>query len=359
MLKNSVPQGCITALVTPFNSDGSIDWSGMRENIEFQILQGAKGVVPVGTTGESPTLDRAEHCMVLVKTADHPREDTFILSGCGSNSTKEALYYMDVAWGADCGGGLFVDPYYNGPSSLEIRENYYSLLARRFPTMAIVPYVIPGRTGCELSAVDLAILAWRFPNLQAVKEATGNLDRMRETRKLAPPDFKIISGDDDMTFAMMTDPEISASGVISVISNIAPAAVQRMCQSILDRNWGEAEKIKLALDPLFKLVTIRQSREIVLGLMGKQESHVVTDRFRNPVGIKTMMQGLGMPAGPCRPPLGKMTRNGVQQVRDALKEVWGKNPWVLEPIESFYKVSIPNRLADDEIWNRLSFEGGN
>lgn len=348
--------GCWTAIVTPFREDLSIDWQRLEKNLEFQISQEIMGIVPVGTTGESPTLTPEEHNLVIAKTWQLVVDELGCLAGCGSNSTKEALHYLETAQVIGCDGALLVDPYYNGPSSLEIREKYYREIALQFPDLAIVPYIIPGRTGCALSPEDLAILARDYPNIRAVKEATGDLERMRKTRALVdlvttnPGDFAILSGDDDKTFEMMTDPEIEAVGVISVISNIAPRALNEMCDTILDEEIKKAEEIKDALSPLFRVVTVLCQREEEI----EGEKVTVQDKFRNPLPIKTMMQGLGMPAGPCRPPLGKMTLQGVEIVRNALREVWEKNSWVLKPIEEYYGVDVEERIETDEIWQELA-----
>jgi len=129
-----------------------------------------------------------------------------------------------------------------------------------------------------------------------------------------------------------------------------------MCKLIKDGNTPEAEKVKVALDPLFGLVTVKAERRETLPVESLPgESLVITDKFRNPLGIKTMMQGLGMPAGPCRRPLGKMTEDGVEIVRNALREVWQKNPWILEPIQEFYGVDIAARLDDNKIWQELAY----
>ena len=346
--------GCWTAVVTPLRKDFSIDWEGFETNIDFQDSAIVSGVVLVGTTGESPTLTEKEQGWVISKMTGFINNNVYSLlciAGCGSNSTEKAIHLAEVAGVANCDGILLVDPYYNGPSSLEIREEYYRKIARRFRDIAVIPYIIPGRTGCELLAVDLAILARKCPNIVGVKEATGNFERMRLTRRLTKRGFQIVSGDDDKTFGMMTDPEIKAAGVISVISNVAPHAIQRMCNAILRKRINEAQHIRDALSPLFGVVTVTQKRvEMVRG----QEVEVA-DKFRNPLPIKTMMQGLGMPAGPCRPPLGKMTFQGVVAVRDALIQVWEKNPWVLEPIEDHYEVSVRERLENDAIWQKLAY----
>lgn len=335
----------LTALVTPFKEDGSINWQGLRKNLEFQMrFPSVDGVVPVGTTGESPTLAPEEHILVISQITHWTEEaGLFVLAGCGSNSTEEAFQYTQVAAEIGCDGALLVDCYYNGPSSLELREEYYRPIAEAFPELTIVPYIIPGRTGCALLPEDLALLAKKYPNISAVKEATGDLERMRKTRELVPERFQIYSGDDDKTFAMMEDPQIRATGVISVISNIAPQAVQRMCEAFSEGEIEEARQIQQALEPLFKLVTVT----------------IGQNKFRNPLPIKTMMAGLGIPAGPCRRPLGKMVPEGVERVRVTLRKIWENKEtrWVLEPIEAFYGVNISARLADDKIWAELSWKG--
>jgi len=353
-IRKEISPGCITALVTPFRQDGSIDWSGLEQNIGFQLNQGVAGELAVGTSGESPTLFPDEHIEVVGVVSLGVRGRNFVIGGGGSNSTKEALAYVGEIEKL-CGAALLVDPYYNGPSSLEIRKEYYGVIAERFPETTIVPYPIPGRTGCLISAQDLALLSRRYPNIKAVKEATGDWDkliqsRMSLLRRYAPKDFLIFSGDDDKTFAMMTDQEIRANGVISVMSNIAPAAVQRMCQKVLGGYLKEAGNIRVALNPLFGLVTVSYPRREKIFHQGE-----VMDKFRNPLPIKTIMNGLGMPAGPCRQPLGKMTTGAVETVRGVLRQVWQENAWVLKPIEDFYGVNISARLADDKIWERLSY----
>jgi len=356
MNSKEMPSGAFTAMVTPFKENGAIDWEGFEKNIEFQISQGIKGLLPVGTTGESPTITFEEHALMIARAADFVGKRVFVLAGAGSNATRDALHHAKTSQEAGCDGILLVDCYYNGPSSLELRKEYYEPIAKEFPELVVVPYIIPGRTGCALAPEDLAILAFRYLNVSAVKEATGDLERMKKTRKLVPISFKIFSGDDDKTFSMMTDGEIRAEGVISVISNIAPAAVEKMCKLIKDGNTPEAEKVKVALDPLFGLVTVKAERRESLPIESLSEDDlVIVDKFRNPLGIKTMMRGLGMPAGPCRRPLGKMTEGGIEIVRNALWEVWQENTWILRPIQEFYGVDIAVRIADNKTWQELAY----
>ncbi len=244
-----------------------------------------------------------------------------------------------------------VDCYYNGPSSQELRDEYYAVVADEFPDTTIVPYVIPGRTGTALTVEDMAILASKFPNINAVKESTGDFARLARTRKLLRPDFSIMSGDDDITCRMMTDPEIRADGVISVTANIAPAAVKKMVDAAASGDTRTAKAIGEILAPLFAVVTVKVDNERTLA---SGERVMVNDRYRNPLPVKTLMAGLGMPAGPCRRPLGAMSKRGVDEVRWAAHTVWHSCPEVFEPIARFYQVDIGARIEDDDIWNALA-----
>jgi len=334
-------EGCWTAMVTPLDRKGEVDFDGLEKNIQFQIENGAH-LVPTGTTGESPTLDWREHDRVITKTVKRAKGKAFVIAGTGSNSTKEALRGTKHAVEAGAEGVLLVDCYYNGPSSLEMRTQYYEVIAKAFRKAFIVPYVIPGRTGTKLEVEDLAILHRKYKNVRSVKEATADLERMARTRTLCGEDFDILSGDDDKTYEMMTRNDIRASGVISVISNIVPGPIKEWVTAIRNGDAEKTDRLKNVLDPLFKVVTVN-TRE-------SYEGFEVPAKFRNPVPIKTMMKGLGLPSGPCRPPLGKMTPKGVEVVRSALKEVYEKDRDALMPLQQFYKINIEDRLTNDRYW---------
>jgi 4-hydroxy-tetrahydrodipicolinate synthase len=205
-----------------------------------------------------------------------------------------------------------------------------------------MPYVIPGRTGTKLEVEDLAILHRKFKNVRSVKEATADLERMAKTRTLLGEDFDILSGDDDKTFDMMTRQDIRASGVVSVMSNIVPGPIGELVKAIRNGNMMKANRLKDVLDPLFKTVTVNT--------IETYEGFQVPAKFRNPLGIKTMMKGLGIPSGPCRPPLGKMTPKGAEVVRNALRTVYDKDKEVLRPIQDFYRINIEERLSNDKYW---------
>lgn len=345
-------QGAWTALITPMTADGDVDWGGLEKNLQFQIEQGITGLVPTGTTGESPTLFWEEHNQIIYRTLEMAAGKCKVIAGTGSNSTQEAVESTEHAAEHGAKAALLVDCYYNGPSSLELRNEYYAVLAEMFPEVAFIPYVIPGRSGTALAVEDLAILANEFPNIHCVKEATGDLERMAKTRSLLGPDFFIMSGDDDITYKIMTSPDINANGVISVMSNIAPAAVEQLVQSTLAGDLAAAEAIRDALSPLFGIVTVKADSP---RLLPDGTTVMVQDRFRNPLGVKSLMTALGMPSGPARQPLGQMTTEGVDIVRAAIRTVWANNPEILSPIASFYGVDIEAQIANDEAWTELAY----
>jgi 4-hydroxy-tetrahydrodipicolinate synthase len=339
--------GCFTAIVTPFKND-TVDYEGLEKLSEFQIKNGITGILAVGTTGESPVLSWDEHNRVIEIVSKKSKDNCVCIAGAGSNNTKESLEGTKhaVAVGADA--VLLVDPYYNGPSSLEIRREYISPVAEAAPGIEIIPYVIPGRTGAQLLPEDLAILNKTYNNVNTVKEATGNLENMRSTRKCCGADFTILSGDDGMTFKMMLDPQIKASGVISVASNVAPGPITEMVRLLEQGKERDAQKLLTALEPLFDLVTVKTMEKTPYG--------EVVCRARNPLGFKTLMSILGMPSGGCRQPLGKMTRNGLETVLSAARKVQADTPEILKPVAEFFNVDIEQRLNNPSSWDGLFYE---
>ncbi len=340
--------GCTTALITPFRQDLTIDEEGLERLIEFQVSNGVAGVLAVGTTGESPALDWREHNEVIRRVCEGTRGRCKAVAGTGSNSTRETLEGTEHAAKVGADAVLLVDPYYNGPSSLEIRREYVAPVAARFPELDVIPYVIPGRTGTQLLPEDLGLLYRQYPNVRAVKEATGDLENMARTRSCCGEDFTILSGDDDKTFEMMTDEAIRAAGVISVVSNVAPAATQRFTMLLLEGRREETEDLLRALKPLFGLVTVKTREETPFG--------PVTCRARNPLALKTLMNILGMPSGPCRPPLGKMTAGGLKVVLEAARHVQQAHPEIFAPIGEFFGVDVEKRLSDEGSWSGLAYE---
>lgn len=338
--------GCYTALITPFKADG-IDWIGLDRLIDFQIQNGITGILAVGTTGESPVLDWQQHNEVTQKIAVKARGKCACIAGTGSNNTRETIEGTRHALGYGVQGVLLVDPYYNGPSSLEIRREYVAPVARAFPHLDIIPYVIPGRTGTQLLPEDLGLLFKQYPNVNTVKEATGDIVNMRRTRECCGPDVAIFSGDDPMTVEMMTDPKVKAAGVISVASNVAPKATTEMVNLILAGRPAEARALAAKLEPLFSLVTVKTTEKTPYG--------EVVCRARNPLAYKTLMAIMGMPSGGCKPPLGKMTQNGLNKVLEAARSVQRTAPEILQPIADFFGVNIEERLENPKYREGLCY----
>jgi 4-hydroxy-tetrahydrodipicolinate synthase len=348
-MEEDMKSGCYTALVTPFTSDGGrVDQEGLQKLIAFQIENNITGILAVGTTGESPTLAWDEHHAVADQAARMAKGNCICITGTGSNNTSEALAATERAARQGVDAVLLVDPYYNGPSSLEIRREYVAPIAAAYPDLDIIPYVIPGRTGAKLLPEDLAILHQAHPNVGTVKEATGDLDNMRRTRECCGPDFIIMSGDDGLVFEMMTDTAIAAAGVISVASNVAPKAMTELVGLLRSGDRDRAAALKNALEPLFGLVTVTTQERTAHG--------EVSCRARNPLAIKTFMALLGIPVGPCRRPLGKMTRQGLDFVISVGRQVQSRNPEILQPLADFFGVDIDDRLDNPVYREGLAYD---
>ena len=338
--------GCYTAIVTPFRNN-AVDYQGLEKLAEFQIQNGITGILAVGTTGESPVLTWDEHNKVTETIAKKAKGKCLCIAGTGSNNTVESLAATQHAAEVGVDAALLVEPYYNGPSSLEIRKEYIAPIAAAYKDLDIIPYVIPGRTGTQLFPEDLALLYKEYPNVCTVKEATANIENMKRTRECCGPDFLILSGDDGMTYDMMIDPQIKAAGVISVASNVAPKAVTEMVQLLNDGQQSEAETLMQNLKPLFNLVTVKTTENTPYG--------DVSCRARNPLAYKALMSLLGMPSGGCRQPLGKMTQNGLQTVLDAVRKVQTTAPEILQPVAEFFNVDIAERLENEKYLEDLAY----
>ena len=339
--------GCYTALIAPFTSDGVLDQPGMEHLVAYQIEEGIDGVLACGTTGESPTLSGEEQHLVMKLVCSQAREHCSAIAGTGSNSTDKTLKGTEYAAQLGADSVLLVDPYYNGPSSLEIRQEYVEPVAKGFPDMQVIPYVIPGRSGTQLLPEDLGLLYRDYKNVSTVKEATGDLENMARTRECCGDDYHILSGDDDKTYEMMTDSRIRASGVISVIANVVPGAVGQFVRAVNAGDQAEADRLRSGLKPLFGMVGVLSEEETPFG--------TTLVKARNPVPVKTLMNLLGMPAGPCRRPLGKMNRSGLEQVLNIARTVQAETPEVFAPIETFFKVDINQRLQDSSVTEGLAY----
>src|SRR6188508_2000913 len=234
-------QGAITAMVSPFR-DGKVDESRLREQIEFQIQSGIDGLVPVGTTGESPTLDFPEHERVIQISITIANRRVPVIAGVGGNATSEALELHAFAKKVGATAGLSVNPYYNKPSQEGLYRHFMTLADK--VDLPIVLYNIPGRTGITMTPATVARLN-AHPNIVAIKEATGSLDMASEIMSLC--DITVLSGDDSLTLPLMS---IGATGVVSVASNLLPREIKAMTRLAGAGNFAEAANIHRRLFPL-------------------------------------------------------------------------------------------------------------
>ncbi|MHA1148333.1 MAG: 4-hydroxy-tetrahydrodipicolinate synthase [Promethearchaeota archaeon] len=243
----------ITAMITPFNEDLSIDEAKYREFIRFQIDSGCQPLT-MGTTGESATLSHDEHHIAIDIAVDEAKKsgkDPFVLAGTGSNSTKEAISLCQYAEKAGADGCLVVVPYYNKPVQHSLIEHYCAIADST--SLPIILYNVPGRTVRNLDPETVGILANKKDNIVAIKEASGNIDQITRVIKETPDDFIVMSGDDGMTFHIMA---LGGTGVISVASNIIPAKIFEFTQTMLDGKWEKAKAMQFGIYNLFKVLFI-------------------------------------------------------------------------------------------------------
>jgi len=343
----------IVAMISFFEKDATplkqpvVDWRMFKKHIEFLCSQGV-GLLPMGTTGESPALSEMDHETSIKSTkkiADDIDSNVFVLAGTGSNSTWEAAEYTKIAKECGCDAALLVTPYYNKPASQQMRIEYFESIANEFPNMPIIPYLISGRTGSVFHPSDLALLVEHCPNVIAVKYAEPEIYNAKQIGRFLSntKKFKILSGDDNRTLMMITDSEIQACGVVSVMANIVPVAIKKMCDLAIDEKKDKAAAIEKKLKPLFEVVGVSCTNANCV------------QKYPNPTAIKTIMSGLGIESCHCAPPLGKMHRFAVQLVRNAVLEVWKSYPEALKPLADFYDLDIEARLADDGVWRSLAY----
>lgn len=261
-------EGVHTALVTPFSEKGTIDTEAFRTLINKQFENGIRGIVPVGTTGESPTLSMEEHHRVIeiaVKQADGRGP---VIAGTGSNSTREAVDLTQAAEQAGADAALLVTPYYNKPSQEGLFQHYQAIA--RSTELPLILYSIPGRCHIEIEVDTVVRLAEEFSNIKAIKEAGGVTERVRQLRAALPDEFEILSGDDALAIDFMREGGV---GVISVASNLIPGPMAEMVDAMLEGRVGEAEAIEAKFDGLFKALLKLDTNPVpikaALGLTGE------------------------------------------------------------------------------------------
>ena len=248
-------KGCATALVTPFNRDGSVDEGRLRAFIDFQIEGGVRVLVPCGTTGESATLTESEDRRVIELTCEAAEGRARVIAGAGSNSTAAAVEYARAARALGADAVLIVAPFYNKPTQGGLYAHFRAV-AEAVDGLPVVIYNVPGRTSSNISAETALRLARDVENIAAVKEASGNLSQIMEILRGRPENFRVLSGDDAVTLPLIA---VGADGVISVASNEAPALMSRMTDAALAGRWDEARELHYKLLPLMEANFIESS----------------------------------------------------------------------------------------------------
>ena len=260
--------GTYTAIVTPFRN-GVLDEPALARLVKAQIKGGVDGIVPVGTTGESPTLDYEEHVRVIELAVQFADGKIKVLAGTGGNSTSEAIYLTKAAEEAGADGSLQVAPYYNKPTPEGLFQ-HFSAIARE-TKLPLVLYSVPGRCGIEIGVDTVKRLAAAHKNIVGIKEAGGNADRVSQLRAALGPKFIILSGDDSLTLPFMS---VGAQGVISVASNVIPREVSKMVRAFAAGKISEAQKLHAKFYPLFKDLFIETNPvpvKAALAMMGGME----------------------------------------------------------------------------------------
>ena len=247
-------RGVYTALVTPFRDD-RLDEKAYAHLLEDQIAAGIAGLLPVGTTGESATLDMAEHLRVIELTVQIVKGRIPVFAGTGSNATAEAIFLTREAEQRGVDGFLVVTPYYNKPSQAGLVAHYAKLAGGT--KLPVIAYSVPGRTGIEISVDAMVQLAEECPNITSIKEAGGSIERFSQLRQALPDRVAILSGDDSMTLPALA---VGAAGVISVASNLVPREMVELVNAFLSGRAADAEKLHRRLYPSCAISSSRPTR---------------------------------------------------------------------------------------------------
>lgn len=285
-------KGSLVAIVTPMSPDGGLDLARLRCLVDWHVEQGTDGIVVVGTTGESPTVDTAEHCLLIRSVVEQAAGRIPVIAGTGANSTREAVELTRCAAEAGANAALSVAPYYNKPT----QEGLY----RHFRTIAeavdlpMILYNVPGRTVADI-ANDTALRLAQVPGVVGIKDATGNLERGTDLIRRAPADFAVYSGDDASGLALML---LGGAGVISVTANVAPKSMHKMCVAAFSGELARAREINSQLFPLHQKLFVEA----------------------NPIPVKWALQEMGLIDSGIRLPLTPLSAPHHETLRAALKE---------------------------------------
>ena len=288
-------RGTGTALVTPFKKDGALDEAALRRLIDFQIKGGVEALIPVGTTGESPSLTYEEHLRVFEIVKDQSKGRVKIFGGTGNNNTQKAIEQTRMAKKLGFDAALVVGPYYNKPTQEGYFQHYRAIAEA--VDIPIIVYNVPGRTGGNIEAATSLRMAEEIPNVFAVKEASGNLAQIMEIARNKPDDFSLLSGDDAITLPLMA---LGGDGCISVVANQVPRQFSDLVRACLKNKWEKARAIHNVLLPLMNINFIES----------------------NPIPVKASLAMMGLIEEVYRLPLvaiGSRNREALQAVLSELK----------------------------------------
>ena len=283
--------GAYTALVTPFRN-GEVDVEALEGLVEFQIGQGIHGLVPCGTTGETPSMTEAEDRLVIGTVVRVAGGRVPVIAGTGSNSTDMAIKYTRMAEEEGADGSLQVAPYYTKPTQEGLYRHFAAIAEST--SLPLVLYNIPGRTSVTISAETTARLA-EIPNIVGTKEATHSMDMASDIRRLCGEDFDILSGDDSLTLPLMS---LGGCGVISVAANVAPAVVSDMVNALLEGDFERGRELHYDLLPLFRALFVET----------------------NPIPVKTAASILGLCSDEMRLPMIPLAGENLDHLRRVMEE---------------------------------------
>jgi 4-hydroxy-tetrahydrodipicolinate synthase len=283
-------QGSFVAMVTPFRN-GKVDEAKLRDLVELHVTHGTDGLIPCGTTGESPTLNHDEHHRVVEIVIETARGRIRVIAGTGSNSTAEAIEMTKHAERAGAAGALVVNPYYNKPTQEGLYRHFRAVAES--VAIPVLLYNIQSRTAINVETDTLARLARDVKNIVGVKEASGSLDQMSQVIAACGPDFSVLSGDDNITLPLLA---IGGSGVVSVIANIVPRETAELVHAALDGDWKRARELHYRLFPLARAAFLET----------------------NPIPIKEAMAMAGMLEPEFRLPMCRMSDANREKLRAIL-----------------------------------------
>ena len=283
--------GAFTALVTPFRN-GQVDVEALEGMVEFQIQNGIHGLVPCGTTGETPAMSESEDRLVIETVVRVTNGRVPVIAGTGSNSTDMAIKYTKMAEEVGADGSLQVSPYYNKPTQEGLYRHFAAIAEST--NLAIILYNIPGRTSVTIDAETTARLA-EIPNIVGTKEATLSMNMAMDVMSLCGEGFDVLSGDDPVTLPLMS---LGGRGVISVASNVAPAAVSNMVNALLKGDWERGRELHYELLPLFRTLFVET----------------------NPIPVKTAASILGLCSDEMRMPMIPLQGENLDTLRRIMEE---------------------------------------